>query len=1301
MAAASNRSSVPPGLDPNLQFFDIHPSPQPPPPTPAVDSTPPTPQVLSPLPPTLIDTHNQLQSSLLGEEHPVIHHPSLDNLPRPFPPLDPTLQDPGNTGIDLEAGDNQLENDENRAWGGSQLSEDDSSATLGQSDAASLTNSDDTVVNQLQNFPILLPVNHPLFDPFIHDTALWPRPDVLEQWDPERIQLEIEETLGPHFPPGFVEPYPHHPTGLPNGFGSRFPGQFAQDQPPPAQGVPPYFTLEQLEAGFVPEPRRVPGLRRPEHQHPLARAAFVQSDQAQPTNPRHQGSTRASRSQPQLAQQGNIIGRHRGSTRRSSTHPVIVAPSPTGSDGRTQGPRQTVAELFTQGLLLGLGQGERPAPAPRTPERPLPHLGSPIHFQNVATGERVTNSGVNRPTDNFGASTSGSERNTLGADQATAVLTGNTDDDLHSEATEWEAMRNKAAIYEQEVNRLLELRDAGDGALERELDERTVGLRNAVEEMIFQNIEYCQNHEVPAKCWLIHHKIILRYSKAIAALKKDGKRPVELRKVYAYFTKFIKLSSKFYRALIQRLISHFGVHNLKFVAAEFKFEIDSSDQEKDYPSQIQNFATLVCYESLLHLGDLARYRENYGEPNPRSPDAKNWGPAKGYYTLARKVIPAHPKAFNQLAVLAQYEQSHFTAIYYLYRSLLAEEPDEATHETTLGNLKICFVKILKDNASSDGAASDEITLMFSRYHAHCFLSNDASEYESLKSDLLNQITLAVKERAVPTVILNRMILINIAAEHLALSRDRGVYLSQISEVDSSDKSTLLATLSSPKVVTFLRFNVETFTSILMVLQQELDGTSQDSREDVADLVSAVTRRMLPSLRLYSAWLLISHHILVNETNDMSLNVQVKQLWQTYATTLSLLQSTFPMGSLSQSPYLLEEDDDIAGFKPLMDTSESRRLGKEVAGIQGRDHPNQESLARILYLLEDGIELCTAGNVPIDVKNNTFAFQDGIISTDSNTGNAEYPTITLRDIPVTGGIRATSTASRLGQANHMGSVISEPASTTLTNKMNAMVDDLVGSSHSREDSDDEEEVIVFKGRRSFFTPLQPNPKTPASAPGINNATITAKSPMVAQAFAQPMGNGSSSALGGTIGPSSGKGKAPIPSNYMAPYRETVADGAINPSNPSVSAASPASLLTASDLVSYVQNYASRMTISQPAQPSQMSLATGQAGPSSMGLPQSGPPDAVTPKLSSASLERPIQSQAPTLASNNPQYYEASHAPSVPFGSNGPNFIQPGMRPQLNLGQDSGAYFRNSRQQHPMARENVRLPPRQDPYSYYYH
>ncbi|KAF3925752.1 hypothetical protein ABW20_dc0100487 [Dactylellina cionopaga] len=1222
--------------------------------------------------------HNPAIPELIDvtERRPFLH-PSLNQLllPVDHPEFDPFVHDPlllpreqfahlaGPTGSLYLHDDNSQENQENQdSENQYQEEEEEEEAESTQSDTevapsiGSATESNTTAVNPIQDFRILLPVNHPLFDPFVHDTLLWPRRDVVEaQWEEERqLNLAFRESLEQVESDVLEELVPQYaiqPESDPAGQSLREHTQSRENRP--------LVSVEDFLAGVLPKPagpasqqwnnqdqarRREENVVLPQQQH------FLES-----TEPFHHHFS-ANHIQDLYHESGNL-----------QEHRHIVG-----------------VEEFIQ-------NGYRLEPKEETPSANPPQTF--VHF------DQADNIHPHYPTSQYRQQQGNLFEEPLILDflgevrphtryrPARLTIADQIEFDIRMREAEWVMMKDKATIYEQEVNRLLELREAGDSALERELDERTIGLRNAVEDMIFEDIESCQNNEIPEKCWLTHHKIIIRYSKAILPLKKDNNRPVELRKMYAYFTKFIKLATKFYRALIQRLISHFGVTPLKFVAQEFKFEIDPSDKQKDFSSDIRNVAIFLCYENLLHLGDLSRYRENYGEPNPRNPDSKNWGPAKGYYALARKVLPTHPKAFNQLAVLAQYEQNHFTAIYYLYRSLLAEEPDEATHETTLGNLKICFAKILKEHTTLEVTASEEITSMFSRYHAHCFLSNDASEYESLKSDLLNQITLAVKERAVPAVILNRMILINIAAEHLALSRDR-------------------ATLSSPKVVTFLRFNIETFTSILMVLQQELDGTSQDSRESVADLVSAVTRRMLPSLRLYSAWLLISHHILVNETNDMSLNVQVKQLWQTYATTLSLLLSTFPMGTLRPSQYLLEEDDDIGGFKPLMDISDSRRLGKEVARVQERDHPNQESLARILYLIEDGIELCTAGNVPIEVKNSTFAFQDGIISTDSNTGNAEYPTITLRDIPVNpSGVRATSTASRLGQANPMGSVISEPVSTTLTNKMNAMVDDLVGSSHSREDSDEEEDVILWKGRRAFYQSLQSNPKATSSNQAINNATITPKTPMVAQAFSQPNGGATSPTNSVTgFGPSLAKGKAPIPPNYMAPYAETVTDSVggrpIYVGNRSSRQAlqtqleASAPLLTASDLVSYVQNYTSRMTISQQ---NHSNLAVGKPGSSGMSMSQPGPADPVTPKLSSASLERPKQTHTPPLDFTDPH----TDSSSTPLNSLNGSHVHRIQRSQGNTEVDVNAYVRNQRQYASSYATNRESRSRQDTQHHYYY
>ena len=131
-------------------------------------------------------------------------------------------------------------------------------------------------------------------------------------------------------------------------------------------------------------------------------------------------------------------------------------------------------------------------------------------------------------------------------------------------------------------------------------------------------------------------------------------------------------------------------------------------------------------------------------------------------------------------------------------------------------------------------------------------------------------------------------------------------------------------------------------------------------------ITAVTRRVLPALRQYSSWLLSNAEILVAQGGDNVLNVQNRELWKIYATTLTLLTSTFPVHELPHVEYLLDEDEDTIGFKPLDNENTRRRFydGDNLdmekpkyhdRGIQ-RHHPNLEMLGRIRDLLTDGMIL---------------------------------------------------------------------------------------------------------------------------------------------------------------------------------------------------------------------------------------------------------------------------------------------------------------------------------------------------------
>ena len=129
-------------------------------------------------------------------------------------------------------------------------------------------------------------------------------------------------------------------------------------------------------------------------------------------------------------------------------------------------------------------------------------------------------------------------------------------------------------------------------------------------------------------------------------------------------------------------------------------------------------------------------------------------------------------------------------------------------------------------------------------------------------------------------------------------------------------------------------------------------------------VTAVTRRVLPALRQYSSWLLSNAEILAAQVGDNVLNIQIRELWKIYATTLTLLTSTFLVSEMPQIEYLLDEDEDTVGFKPLDNEKTKRRYYNGVnlvshkpkyhdRGIQ-RHHPNVEMLGRVRDLLTDGM-----------------------------------------------------------------------------------------------------------------------------------------------------------------------------------------------------------------------------------------------------------------------------------------------------------------------------------------------------------
>lgn len=199
----------------------------------------------------------------------------------------------------------------------------------------------------------------------------------------------------------------------------------------------------------------------------------------------------------------------------------------------------------------------------------------------------------------------------------------------------------------------------------------------------------------------------------------------------------------------------------------------SAAEPTQVAGHLANSVLLSCHQTLVRLGDLSRWREMQLVTKDR-----NWGPAIGYYELARAIYPASGASHNQLAVIALADLNHLRATYHLYRALTAEEP----HPSAKGNLEIEYKKIedawrkgelLRTDPGRDAQVPGAALVgWFMRLHARCYRGVDFPEQDELESEVLGQLAVDLKERSLDAM-LNKFVLVNVAAEYFAVVRLAG------------------------------------------------------------------------------------------------------------------------------------------------------------------------------------------------------------------------------------------------------------------------------------------------------------------------------------------------------------------------------------------------------------------------------------------------------------------------------------------------------------------------------------------------
>lgn len=271
----------------------------------------------------------------------------------------------------------------------------------------------------------------------------------------------------------------------------------------------------------------------------------------------------------------------------------------------------------------------------------------------------------------------------------------------------------------------------------------------------------------------------------------------------------------------------------------------------------------------------------------------------------------------------------------------------------------------------------------------------------------------------------------------------------------------------------MRLNVKTFFTLLQVVQPELERLSEgydvtqngDREPQLSDKITIVARRVLPGLRLYSTWFARLWRVLQANLADTLTKVEVQELWRSYAETLTLLASSFPVDQLPEDSYLLDEDVETIGFEPLFSDETSKvwyTNGKmKPKGVDlERNHPNIEMLMRVRDLLVDGLILTQNPEAPLDLDGSRFIYREADLPSIASPSNRDIGSPSLPAEPMDFPLFPSEIPVAEDQKSHSVAAPSESASTTLAkdSAMNRMVDDLVGFDDGLDPLPEEDENV---------------------------------------------------------------------------------------------------------------------------------------------------------------------------------------------------------------------------------------------------
>ncbi|KAM7162140.1 nonsense-mediated mRNA decay factor SMG7 isoform 2-T3 [Macrochelys suwanniensis] len=271
-------------------------------------------------------------------------------------------------------------------------------------------------------------------------------------------------------------------------------------------------------------------------------------------------------------------------------------------------------------------------------------------------------------------------------------------------------------------------------------------LQDLYQKMLVTDLEYALDKKVEQDLW--NHA----FKNQITTLQGQAKNRANPNRseVQANLSLFLEAASGFYTQLLQELCTVFNV-DLPCRVKSSQLGIISNKQT--HTSAIvkpqSSSCSYICQHCLVHLGDIARYRNQTSQ-------------AESYYRHAAQLVPSNGQPYNQLAILASSKGDHLTTIFYYCRSIAVKFPFPAAST----NLQKALSKALesRDEVKTRWGVSDFIKA-FIKFHGHVYLSKGLEKLSPLRERLEEQFKRLLFQKAFNSQQLVHITVINLFQLH--------------------------------------------------------------------------------------------------------------------------------------------------------------------------------------------------------------------------------------------------------------------------------------------------------------------------------------------------------------------------------------------------------------------------------------------------------------------------------------------------------------------------------------------------------